>query len=283
MQIQASPTLYVVATPIGNLKDITLRALETLNLVDKIICEDTKVSLKLLNHYNIKKPLISFNNFNENTKTESVIQLLKQGNNIALISDAGTPLISDPGFVLVKECYANNINVVSIPGASSIIATASISGIPCTNFVFLGFLDKSASKQAQKLQEVAKINASIIILESPKRLLATLTNIMNLFGSNQLITVAKELTKMHETITHATVSHIINLIKSNAYTLKGEYTLMFLPNANHTVFTQTDITNYIQQNINTLSASALAKQVSKQFSISKNCAYTLITNLKNAT
>lgn len=220
-------TLYIVATPIGNLKDISLRAIDILKSVDLILCEDTRVSGKLLSAYDISKKLIVFNDFNEEARTIEAILNLKIGKNLALISDAGTPLISDPGYKLVREAIANNIHIESIPGASSVITALTVSGMPPDKFFFFGYLSKKDGKRRSQLEDIKEIKTisanTTIIYESPFRVLKTLENIKEIFGDVD-ITVCRELTKLHEETRREKVSEsIIHFAKQAP---KGEFIIL---------------------------------------------------------
>jgi len=216
--------LFIVATPIGNKKDITLRALETLNSVNLILCEDTRHSKKLLVEYNIKKPTLSFYEHNEIAKTFEIIEKLKKGQNIALISDAGTPLISDPGFKLVSAARKEKIEVIPIPGPSSLTAALSIAGLPTDKFLFVGYLPKTAGKRTiilQKLSEIKKIlPQSLVFFESPHRINKTLDELRKIFPQ-ATVALARELTKMHEEVIVEKISNLINIPKT-----KGEFTII---------------------------------------------------------
>jgi 16S rRNA (cytidine1402-2'-O)-methyltransferase len=190
-------SLYVVPTPIGNLGDITLRALEVLRFVDSILAEDTRTSGFLLKHYQISKPLHSFHIFNEHKALQSVIQKLKDGETVALVSDAGTPGISDPGFLLVRECLKHNLKIECLPGATAFVPALVKSGFPTDRFVFEGFLPHKKGKQTL-LKELAEEERTIILYESPHRLVKTLEQMLEFFGSERLISVSRELTKLHE-------------------------------------------------------------------------------------
>jgi 16S rRNA (cytidine1402-2'-O)-methyltransferase len=214
--------LYIVATPIGNLQDITLRALEILRNVDLIVCEDTRVTSRLLKKYEIKKPLLAINEFNEEQLIYSIINKL-QTQNIALVSDAGTPLISDPGFRLVEKARAKGGRVIPIPGPSAFVAALSASGLPTDKFTFLGFLSKSQVKNEKLLHSYKSLRQTIILYESPHRLLKTLETIQNVFGDIE-ITVARELTKIYEEIFPEQISCLIT--KYNKSTPKGEFVLL---------------------------------------------------------
>lgn len=223
--------LTIVPTPIGNLKDITLRALEVLQSVDEIICEDTRRSSLLLNHYQISKPLLVLNDFNEYKTVPQIIEKIKSGKNLALISDAGTPLISDPGYKLVRECIKENLEVDSLPGAVSPIVALTLSGLPPDKFFFLGYLpEKSGNRQKALLQisAIAKIsNTTFIIFISPHKLKRTLLDLNENLGDIN-ITLAKELTKIHQKVTSGKISEILEEVKNP----KGEYTLMLNLNSN---------------------------------------------------
>ncbi len=190
-------SLYVVPTPIGNLGDITLRALEILKSVDLILAEDTRTSGFLLKHYLISKPLQSFHIFNEHKALQSVIQKLKEGGTMALVSDAGTPGISDPGFLLVRECLKNKLKIECLPGATAFVPALVKSGFPTDRFVFEGFLPHKKGKQTL-LKELAEEERTIILFESPHRLVKTLEQMKEFFGEERLVSVSRELTKLHE-------------------------------------------------------------------------------------
>ncbi len=189
--------LYVVPTPIGNLGDITLRALEVLKSVDSILAEDTRTSGFLLKHYQVAKPLQSFHIFNEHKALQSVIQKLKDGETMALVSDAGTPGISDPGFLLVRECLKHNLKIECLPGATAFVPALVKSGFPTDRFVFEGFLPHKKGKQTL-LRELAEEERTIILYESPRRLVKTLEQMLEFFGRERLVSVSRELTKLHE-------------------------------------------------------------------------------------
>lgn len=219
----SSGKLFVVATPIGNLKDITIRALETLKEVDMILAEDTRRALKLLNHYNIKKYIESFFVGNEYKKTPRIINYLLEGRNIALISESGTPCISDPGNYLISECHRKNIPVEPIPGPSAFVTALSISGIASMPSLFIGFLPRSKKKQNKLFEKLKDFEWNIILYESPHRLKKTLNLIKNYFG-NLKIFLFKELTKAFECIKIDSVENILKEIEDN---VKGEYVVIF--------------------------------------------------------
>ncbi len=213
--------LYLVATPIGNLKDISLRALETLESADYIFCEDTRVSGKLLKHYDIKNKLSSYHEHSSKTKLDEILNLLKENKTIAYISDAGMPCISDPGKELVKLAIENNIEYTIIPGASAVVSAYAISNLANKRFSFVGFLDRNKFKS--ELAELKNINHPIIIYEAPHRVAKLLTEILNILGDRK-ITIARELSKLHESFLHGNVSEILehDQIKNP----KGEFVLV---------------------------------------------------------
>lgn len=216
-----SGKLYIVATPIGNLEDITLRALKVLKEVDLIAAEDTRNTLKLLNHYEINKPLISYHRHNEEMKKDILIQKLKEGENIAVVSDAGTPGISDPGEVVIKEAIANNIEVISIPGACAAINALICSGIDTKEFSFIGFLPLNKKLRRAKLSEIENETKTLIIYEAPHKLKDTLEDLKNILN-NRKVVLARELTKIHEEFIRGNIEYIIE----KSANLKGEMILI---------------------------------------------------------
>lgn len=215
--------LYLIPTPIGNLKDITFRAIEVLKAVDLILAEDTRTSSKLLNHYDIKQQLIAFHQHNEHKNLDKVIDRLKSGTTIALISDAGTPAISDPGFLLVRACVENDIEVECLPGATAFVPALVNSGFPCDKFVFEGFLPHKKGRQT-RLKFLQEETRTIVFYESPHRLLKTLTQFNEFFGEGRRISVSRELTKIHEETIRGTANELIQYFTEN--TLKGEIVIV---------------------------------------------------------
>lgn len=213
--------LYIVATPIGNLEDITLRALNILKNIDLIAAEDTRQTLKLLNHYEISKPLISYHRHNEDVKSEILIEKLNEGQDIALVSDAGTPGICDPGEVVIKKAIEEGITVVPIPGACAMINALIASGISTSEFIFLGFLPLNKKNRKQKLEEIKNSNKTIILYEAPHKMKNTLEDLKDIIGDRR-ITLARELTKIHEEFIKGTIKEIQEKITSP----KGEYVII---------------------------------------------------------
>jgi 16S rRNA (cytidine1402-2'-O)-methyltransferase len=190
-------TLFIVATPIGNLSDITNRALDVLKQVDLIACEDTRQTIKLLNHFGIQKPLTSYHDFNEETKAEELVQKLKNDTNVALVSDAGTPAISDPGYRIVRICRELAIPVIAIPGPNAAIAALSASGLPSDEFLFLGFLPATTNARKQKLTALASVKSTLVFYEAPHRIEDVLSDIQEMLGDRE-VSISRELTKLHE-------------------------------------------------------------------------------------
>lgn len=213
--------IYLVATPIGNLEDITLRALRVLKEVDLIAAEDTRNTLKLLNHFEISKPLISYHRHNEEVKVDNLIEKAKQGQNIAVVSDAGTPGISDPGEVIVKEAIKENIEVIPIPGACAAINALIASGLDTTQFAFFGFLPLNKKLRKEKLEEIKNEQKTIIIYEAPHKLTNTLQDLKQIV-ENRKIVLARELTKIHEEFIRGNIDEVI----SKTDNLKGEMIIL---------------------------------------------------------
>ncbi|MBN1187676.1 MAG: 16S rRNA (cytidine(1402)-2'-O)-methyltransferase [Bacteroidales bacterium] len=215
--------LYLVPTPIGNLQDITLRALEVLKTADYILSEDTRKTTFLLKHFNINNKLISHHKFNEHKTLSHIIEQLTNGATIALVTDAGTPGISDPGYLLVRECLEKNIQVECLPGATALIPALVNSGFPCERFAFEGFLPQKKGRQ-KKLQQIAEEERTMIFYESPFRLVKTLSQFIEIFGEERRVSVSRELTKMYEETTRGTLPEV--LAYYNGKTVKGEIVIV---------------------------------------------------------
>jgi len=216
-----SGNLYIVSTPIGNLDDISFRALKILEEVDIIAAEDSRISRRILEHYKIKNTFISYNNYNENKKYLHLIDILKDNKDIALVSDAGTPCISDPGYKIVNAAKIEGINVITIPGPSSVISALSISGLPSDKFYFEGFLPKKKGRN-KRFSYLEELDCTIIIFESPRRLFKTLNDIFDVLG-NRVVAVCKELTKLHEDVK---IGYLDKMIPKEDIPLKGEYIIL---------------------------------------------------------
>lgn len=217
-------TLYLVSTPIGNLEDITFRALRILKDVDLVLCEDTRYTRKLLDHYKINRHLESFFEHNEEVKVGRVLKLLESDQNIALVSDGGTPLVSDPGYRLVKGAIGRGVVIVPIPGPSAVITALCASGLPTDRFNFVGFLPQKIGKRKNFLEELKSFSGTIIAFESPMRLLFTLMDLKEIFGDIP-VCIAREMTKVHEEFFRGKVSEAIESFKQRP--VKGEVTLIF--------------------------------------------------------
>ena len=221
-----SGQINIVSTPIGNLKDITLRAIETLKSVDLILAEDTRIAKKLLNHFSINNTLESFNDKNEDLKNENLIKDLKEGKNIAIISDAGTPLISDPGFKLIRFAREENIKVTPIPGCTALIAGLSASGISSDKFTFLGFLPRTKIKRRKNLRQLVHKQETLIFFESVHRIGSTIADMKELFGQERKAVLCKEITKIYESFIGNNFMEITDYIKEHQDKLKGEFTII---------------------------------------------------------
>ena len=215
--------LTIVPTPIGNLDDITLRAINVLKEVDIILAEDTRTSGKLLKHLDVETRMNSYHMHNEHKVAEGIVQRIANGENMALITDAGTPAISDPGFLLVRECIANDIEVECLPGATAFVPALVNSGLPSDKFFFEGFLPQKKGRQT-RLLTISKLPNTIILYESPHRLLKTLGQIAEYFGEDRQVSVSRELTKLHEETVRGTVVEVIDYYKNN--TIKGEIVIV---------------------------------------------------------
>lgn len=275
-----SGKLYLVATPIGNLEDITLRAIRILKEVDIILAEDTRQTLKLLNHLEISKTLISYHRHNEEIKVDNVIEKLKEGNNIALVSDAGTPVISDPGEVVVKEALKNNIEIVPIPGACALITGLIASGIDAKEFCFLGFLSLNKKIRKEKLEEIKNENKTVILYEAPHKILNTLKDLEGILNDRQVV-IARELTKIHEEYIRGTISEIIEKYKEP----KGEHIIIIEGNnvkkeeSQKLLLKEMTINqhyNYYEKQ--GFSKNEIIKKIAKDRNVSKNEIYKLFIN-----
>lgn len=216
-------TLYLVSTPIGNLEDITLRALRILKEVDLIAAEDTRKTRRLLTHYEIKTSLTSYFEGNQQSKSDKLIARLKEGESIALVSDAGTPIISDPGYPLLQRCITEAVPIVPIPGASSILAAAAISGLPLHNFIFEGFLSPKSGKRKRQLEQLADETRTLILFESPHRICRFLEDALEVMGERNIV-IARELTKHFEEIFRGNISEALEKFRATAP--RGEFTIV---------------------------------------------------------
>ena len=219
-------TLFIVATPIGNLDDITFRAVQVLKSVDIILAENTRHSKKLLLHLDISKPIRAFHEHNEREKTKAIIGEIRSGKSIALISDAGTPLISDPGYFLVAQAKKEGLKVVPIPGPTALITALSASGLASDSFTFLGFLPSKQTARVKLLKSLVGRTETSIFYESPKRILATLTDMHSIYGDSREVCLAKELTKVFETIQTGSIPNLIDYLTIDQNHQKGEFVIL---------------------------------------------------------
>ena len=271
------PGLYVVSTPIGNLSDITLRALDVLKQSDYVLCEDTRHSLKLLNFYKIKKKLVSFHKFNETKKCKEIFDDIEGGKIISLISDAGTPLISDPGEFLVKLAREKKIKVLPVPGPSAVTAAISVAGFS-SKFFFFGFLSKKTKERTQELESLCKV-ASSIVLYLPARDLKKSLEDFKIYFENRMIFIAREITKLHETYLSGTAEELLE--KTGANDLKGEITVV-ISDKSVDLEKAEDINLEYEINllINKMSSKDMAEYLAKKLKISKKIIYQNILDLE---
>lgn len=265
-------TLYVVATPIGNLEDITLRAVRILKEVDLIAAEDTRCTLKLLNHFEISKPLISYHRHNEEIQTEKLMERLLSGQDIALVSDAGTPGISDPGEVIIKKCVENEIKVIPIPGACAMVNALICSGISAKEFMFMGFLPLNKKSRREKLIEIEKSEKTIILYEAPHKVLNTLNDLKNILEDRKVV-LARELTKIHEEFIRGNISYILE----KADGLKGEIVLIIEGKNENSIdnsFENLSLEEHYEMYKNQgLEKKEIIKKIAKDRNVSKNQIY----------
>lgn len=273
--------LYIVATPIGNLEDITLRAIRILKEVDIIAAEDTRHTLKLLNHLKVSKQLISYHRHNEEIKTEELINKLLEGKNIALVSDAGTPVISDPGGEIVKAAIKNNIKVTPVPGACAAITALIASGIDAKEFTFIGFLPQNKKNRKEKLEQIKNAEITTILYEAPHKLLQTLQDLKPIV-ENRNIVLARELTKIHEEYITGTIEEIEKIIE----TPKGEYVIIIDKNQKTKKEIQLEELNelsieehYEYYKQNGLEKREIIKQIAKDRNVNKNEIYQKFLNI----
>ena len=271
------PTCFLVATPIGNLGDFSSRAIEVLNSVSYIACEDTRTSSALLSRFNIKKPLISYHEHNEQECSSKLISLLKEGNSIAIISDAGYPGISDPGNIIVNHCIEENIPVSVIPGANAFLPALIASGMENDHFYFHGFLPSKPSHRKKELESLVNIPVTLIFYESPHRIIETL-NDFNTYFNGRKICLARELTKKFEEFIYGTTDELINLDPS---TLKGEMVVIIEGKQDNNQLNEDELIELLKKEIqNGSSLKDASKIVSKNTGVKKNILYDLALKLK---
>lgn len=271
--------LYIVSTPIGNLSDITLRALDILRLVDLIVCEDTRVSGKLLAHYGIKKPLLSYNDHNASERRPEIFTDIENGKRVALISDAGTPLVSDPGYKLVREALDKNLYVTAIPGASSAITALCLSGLPSDQFFFGGFLPSKAESLQKYIETIANIPSTLVFFESARRLSESLPAL--LYGlSDRHAAIMRELTKLYEEGKRGRLSELIEDIKKNGEP-KGEVVLVIAPPEDEQIYQKGDIERQLSILLQSHSIKEAASIIAEQTGRPRKEIYSMALKIKD--
>ena len=264
-----TPSLYLIPTPIGNLDDITVRSLNTLKTVDVVLCEDTRDTGLLLSHYDIKKKLVSCHEYNEDKMIETVVGMLKEGLNIGLVTDQGTPIISDPGYIVSRGVIEAGYNVISLPGATAFVPALTSSGIEPSPFLFYGFLNSKSSKQKTELSTLKSLKYTIIFYESVHRMKETLENMLEVLG-NRKIAVCRELSKIHEEIVRDNISNIIPLVD----TMKGEFVIVVEGNKELVDFSELDVIEHVKMYVEDgLSEMDAIKKVAKERGVAKSIIY----------
>jgi len=266
-------TLYVVATPIGNLEDITLRAVRILGQVDLIAAEDTRHTRKLLNHLSISKPLISYYKDRESVRSEKIIEELLAGRDVALVSDAGTPAISDPGSILVSQCHENFITVIAVPGPSALTAALSVAGLNQSSFIFLGFLPSKKSQLIKTLTSHAQDETAIIFYESPRRVCNTLAECREVFGERKVF-IGRELTKIHEELLTGTLSEVLCVLEEKSQ-IKGEFVIIVFPDQSSHAATPEDLDELLcwYKDNSGLSMKDAVKKIARDLNLSRSLIY----------
>ena len=264
-----SASLYLIPTPIGNLDDITVRALKTLESVDFILCEDTRETGKLLSKYNIKKKLVSCHEFNEEKIRSYVIEELKNGLNIGLVTDQGTPIISDPGYVVAKEVIKYGFNVISLPGATAFVPALTMAGIQPSPFLFYGFLNAKGSKRVKELQSLKNLKYTMIFYEAPHRLKDTLRSMLEIFGDRN-VSISREISKIHEEVLRDKISNLIDVADS----LKGEFVLIVEGNHEVMDYSTMTIIEHVKLYVDDgMDEKEAIKLVAKEREIAKSIVY----------
>ncbi len=276
--LSTAPTLYLVGTPIGNLEDITLRALRVLREVDLIACEDTRHTQKLLNHYGITSPVTSYHEHNEQARTAELVRKIEEGTRIALVTDAGMPGISDPGFRLISLALEHEIQVIPIPGPSAFLTALAASGLPTDSFRFHGFLPSKRGQRRQILESIQSSNLTDLFYEAPHRIRESLEDVVEVLGANRQVVIARELTKIHEEFLRGSAAELLNIFIAREE-IKGEITLLIARvEAGQQAISETapvTIRTRVEQIIaqEKLDEKAALKKVAKERGISKSEAY----------
>ncbi len=265
--------LYIVATPIGNLGDITFRAVEVLKNIDIILAEDTRHCARLLSHYQIPTKTWSMHNFNEAIQAEKILEHLLNGQSFAVISDAGTPLISDPGWALVKIAREAGVNVIAIPGPCALIAALSIAGLPTQQFHYFGFLPVKSSARQTILKQVSGYEGTLAFYESPHRLVEMLEDCLHVFGNTRVCCIVKELTKIFETVRMGSAAELLAWLKEKPEHLKGEFVVLVGPNLEEEDASQAAAQVLLKTLLQHLPLKTAVKIVSEHYALNKNALY----------
>lgn len=273
--ISGAGALYIVATPIGNLSDISQRALDILTTVDLIAAEDTRHSKRLLSHYGINNRLLAFHDHNERKAAQGLIEKLIQGESIALISDAGTPLISDPGYYLVKLARDAGIAVFGIPGPSSLITALSVSGLATDRFIFEGFLPAKSQERKTRFESAAGESCTVIFFESSHRILASMLDMLDVIGEKRTVVVARELTKLHETVLSGSLVDVVECLQSDKNQQKGEFVVLLAADADNKSSSEIDaeagrVLKLLMKELPLKKAAKLASEIT---GVAKNSLY----------
>jgi len=270
--------LYIICTPIGNLNDFSVRSINILKEVDNIFSEDTRVSLKLLKHFDIQKKIFQFHEHNERVISDKIINLIKNGESVAILSDAGAPLISDPGYPLIQKCIKNSITFTAIPGPSAVINSLLLSGLPTDRFLFNGFLPKKDIAKKEIALEIKTSKVTNIFFESAKRIKKTIEIFSEVLCPETSIAVCREMTKKHESIYRGTLEEIFNLIKSNEIKLLGEFVILLNANSSFTKQTELD-ESFCLPFLDYLSPADASKLIAKITDFSKQEAYKFLLDI----
>ena len=269
------PSLYLIPTPVGNLDDITIRSLNVLKMVDEILCEDTRDTGILLKHFDIKKKLVSCHEFNEEKMVDYVLSKLNEGLNLGLVTDQGTPIISDPGFIVSRNVIQAGFNVISLPGATAFVPALTSSGIDPSPFMFYGFLNSKSAKQIEELKSLQNYKYTIIFYESVHRLSSTLKNLLLVFG-NRKICIGREISKVYEEFLRGTINDMIPIADS----LKGEFVLVVEGNKEIVDYSNMDIVEHVHLYTNEMSEMDAIKKVAHERGVPKSVVYQEYHNRK---
>jgi len=270
--------LYLICSPIGNLNDFSLRSINTLREVDKIFAEDTRVAKKLLQHFDIQKKTIPFHEHNEKKVSSEIIKLIKDGENLALLTDAGAPLISDPGYPLIQECIKESISFTVLPGPSAVINAVILSGLPADKFSFNGFLPKQYEAKIKIARTLKTSGTTHVFFESAKRISKTIEVFSKILSSDTQIAICREMTKKYESIYRGTLEEIFQIIKTNQIKLLGEFVLLVNSSSSHNKFSNLD-ENFCRPFLDYLSPTDASKLIAKITDLSKQDVYKFLIEI----